>query len=277
MEYDEAVRNEVELVKGELGKLKLGMASMVEEKAKALSTLQQARSKIQSDSATAEDLRTQLQIVSEEHVLVELARIEAVQEAAQIQALQQKGSAESACAREEMKTKIKQLSREIDESKNLEHQLALTLTNINQLKEMKPEESRTSHLLLSSTQELEAAKEQLASIRYEGFLCMSSMDTIRKELERITREIGRLKRSTDSKAKNLNSKLLRAKSKYEAAESAEQKTQSILLNLSLSLHQLHTEAEASKKEEDLIMEETRAFKAKTLKSESQMSFCEEQL
>ncbi|KAL3596867.1 hypothetical protein D5086_008504 [Populus alba] len=137
-----------------------------------------------------------------------------------------------------------------------------------------------SPALKSITEELHAAKKELASIREEGFQFMTSMDIIRNELRDVTEETARLekeKEKADITAQNLNSKLLRAKSKLETACAVEEKAKSILSSLSVTLEQLKTETELARKEKKLISEETANIKSEIHKTESQMDLTEGKL
>ncbi|XWS36916.1 hypothetical protein CRYUN_Cryun20dG0126100 [Craigia yunnanensis] len=303
-QYAEVMR-ELELVKQELSKLKLDMASVMGEKARAEKDFEDSSSKMWPNASSVEVLRKQIEAANEEHVLVELARIEALKEVAEIEAQREKEAGEFSFSTEKTKKKMKDIIEEIDHSKELEQKLAVTLSDINilqyELKQVKeldkmiqrgdglkqPDQSfqsvekvEPSPSLESITKELEAAKKELASIREEGFQYMSSMDIIRNELKHVTGETALLKKTeekADLKVQSLNSKLLRAKSKLEAVTAAEEKAKSILTNLSLTLEQLKTDAEASKKEKMLITEDTATTKAEILKTESEIDLTEERL
>ncbi|XVE78680.1 hypothetical protein DITRI_Ditri13aG0166500 [Diplodiscus trichospermus] len=303
-QYAEVMR-ELELVKQELSKLKLDMASVMTEKARAEKDFEESSLKMWSDASTVEVLGKQIEAANEENVLVELARIEASKEFAEIEAQREKEADEFSFSIEETKKKMKDITEKIDHSKELEQKLVVTLSDINilqdELKQAKKrdkmvqssdgskqpdhsfqsvEEVEASPSLESITKELDIAKKELASIREEGFLYMSSMDIIRNELKHVAEEIGRLKKTEekpDMKVQSLNSKLLRAKSKLEAVSAAEEKAKSIATHLSLSLEQLKTEAEAAKKEKLLITEHTSTIKAEIQKSESEIDLTEERL
>ncbi|XP_022759286.1 protein PLASTID MOVEMENT IMPAIRED 2-like [Durio zibethinus] len=302
--YAEVMR-ELELVKQELSKLKLDMAFLMGEKARSEKESEDSSFRLWSNASSVEALRQQIEAANEEHVLVELARIEALKEVAEIEAQREKEGGEFSFSMEQTKKKMKDIIEEIDNSKGLEQKLALTLSDINllqdELKQVKEldkmvqrgdgskqpdhnfqtvEEVEPSFSLESITKELKAAKKELASIRKEGFQYMSSMDIIRNELKHVTEDKARLKKTeekADLKVQSLNSKMLRAKSKLEAVTAAEEKAKSIATNLSLTLQQLRTEAEASKKEKVLITEDTATIKAAIHKTESEIDLTEERL
>ncbi|KAE8718716.1 HEAT repeat-containing protein [Hibiscus syriacus] len=232
------VMKELEVVKHELSELKLEMVSIVAEKARAVEEFEDSSSKMISNGRYIEELRKEIEAANEEHVLVELARIEALKEAADIEA---------------------QKEKEADELKQVKDQ---------------------KHSSESINKELLEAKNELASIREEGFRYMSSMDVIRNELKPVTEETENLKKTeekTDLRVKSLNSKLLRAKSKLEAVTAAEGKAKSIVIDLSLTLEQLRTEAEASKKEKALITEDITKIEEEIRKIEFEVDSTEGKL
>ncbi|KAE8701298.1 Detected protein of unknown function [Hibiscus syriacus] len=290
-QYEEVMR-ELELVKQELSQLKLYMASVMEEKARAEKEFEVSRFKMKSNGATVEALKEQIEAAKEEHVLVELAQIEAEKEAGEIEAQRVKEAGEFSFWTGETKKKVKDITEEIDQSKELETKFGATLSDISllqdELKQVKGLDSvyprgddddlkqqddsfhsvervEPSVSLESVMKELEAAKKELDSIKDEGFQYMSSMDIIRNELKHVTEETAKLKKTeekADSKVKSLNSKLVRAKSKLEAVTAAEEKAKSTEMNFSLTL-----ELEASKKEKMLITEDIATIEAEIQKTE----------
>ncbi|XP_031251552.1 protein PLASTID MOVEMENT IMPAIRED 2 [Pistacia vera] len=299
-QYAEVMR-ELEAVKQEMSKLKLDMASVLEEKSRAEKEIETTSLKIWSNSSV-ETFRKEIEQVNEEQLLVELARIEALKEFGEIEAQREKEANEFSFAMEETKRKKKEMVEEIDQSKEVENKLAVTLRDVNmlqiELKHVKGMDKRAqrndaskitetnfqelegSPLLRSITEELEEAKKELASVRDEGFQFMASMDVIRNELKHVTEEMARLEKAehkSDLIVQNLNSKLLRAKSKLEAVSAAEEKAKAIATNLSLTAEQLKTEAEAAKKEKELIIRETAAIKEEIQKTESEIDSTEEKL
>ncbi|KAK1575484.1 hypothetical protein Q3G72_005858 [Acer saccharum] len=304
LQYSE-VMQELEFVKRELSKLKLDMASILEEKLRAEKEVETLKSKIRSNLSNVEALRKEIDETNEEQLLVELARFEALKEYAEIEAQREKAASEFSFAVEGKKDKIKETSEEIDHAKELENKLAVTLFDVNviknELKNVKEmhksvqsndsfkhtqgdfhsvDKLEGSPLLQSITEELEAAKVELASIKEEGFQFMASMDVIRNELKHVREETARFRKAeekSDLIVQSLNSKLLRAKSKLEAATAVEERATEIASNLSLTLEQLKTEAEAAKKEKELVVEETAAIKAEIQKTETEIDSTEEKL
>ena len=297
------VMRELEFVKQELSKVKLDMAYVLEEKLRAEKEVQASSSKMFSYLSSAQSLTKKVEKANKEQVLVELARIEALKEFREIEAQRVKEATEFSAAMEKTKQKMKGRIEEINQSKELETQLAATLSDVDvlqsELKLMKEmdkkvqgndslkrgssregEELGASPLLQPVTEELEAAKKELALVREEGFQFMVSMDIIRNELKHVTEETVRLKKTeekADLTAQNLNSKLLRANAKLEAASGAQEKAKSTSSILSLSLEQLKAEAETAEIDKELIRVETATIKAEILKTESATDITEERL
>ncbi|OIT08515.1 protein plastid movement impaired 2 [Nicotiana attenuata] len=204
--------------------------------------------------------------LNEELVLVELARIEAIKEFRAIEAQRREDGEKHSAAMEENRKKMNDMVQEIQRSEELREKLALTTSDVqvleSELKQVK-EMDRWIHkseslmiqsdflekdlsLLQSLKEDLETAKQELASIKRGSFEFMASMDIVRNELRRISEESARLKKKgnkADLTIQNLNTKLLRAKAKLEAASDNEGKASSIASSLSLTLEQLRNEAE----------------------------------
>eukprot|EP00257_Ricinus_communis_P020854 XP_015580196.1 protein PLASTID MOVEMENT IMPAIRED 2 isoform X2 [Ricinus communis] len=299
------MKKELELVKEELSKLKLDMASVLEEKSRAEKEIESSSSKLLPNLSSVDALRKEIEEVNEEHVLAELARIEALKEFEEIQAQREEEASEFSIEMEKTREKMKVANEEIDHSKELQSKLAVTLTDVdvlqNELKVVKEIEKKVlrndslkhsggsfqrsneledSRPLSSIAEELEAAKEELSSVKEEGFQFMASMDIIRNELKHVTEETAELEKKeqkAELTVQNLKSKLLRAKSKLENATEAEEKAKSIVSNLSVTRDQLKTEAEVAGKEKKLISEETANVKAEIQKTESEIDATEERL
>ncbi|XP_011035106.1 PREDICTED: protein PLASTID MOVEMENT IMPAIRED 2-like isoform X2 [Populus euphratica] len=302
-QYAEVIR-ELEGVKQELSELKIEMVSVLKEKTRVEKEIASSNSKLSSNMNHGEAIRKKIDEANEEQMPVELARIEALKEFGEIQAQREKEASEFSSAMMESKKKMKNAMEEDSSSKDVESKLAVTLYDANlsqnELKlaknmDKKGRNDSMKHLgdsfrkgkqledspaLKSITEELHAAKKELASIREEGFQFMTSMDIIRNELRHVTEETARLekeKEKADITAQNLNSKLLRAKSKLETACAVEEKAKSILSSLSVTLEQLKTETELTRKEKKLISEETANIKSEIHKTESQIELTEGKL
>jgi len=271
-QYAEVLR-ELEFVKQELSKLKLDMDYVLEDKSRTEKEVQASSSKMFSSLSSAQALTKEIEEANEEQVLVELARIEALKEFREIEAQRVKEATEFSAAMEKTKQKMKDRIEEIDQSKELENKLAVTVSDVDVLqselklvKQMDKKVQRNdslnrgsfregkelgaSPLLQPVIEELEAAKKELALVREEGFQFMASMDIIRNELKHVTKETVRFKKAeekSDITVQNLNSKMLRANTKLEAVSGAEEKAKSILANLSSLLNSLRQKQRPQRK------------------------------
>ncbi|KAH1200399.1 Protein PLASTID MOVEMENT IMPAIRED 2 [Glycine max] len=303
-EYAQVMR-ELEYLKKELFKLKLDVAYVMEQKSRAEKEIEASNSKMLSCLTTAEELRREIEEANEEQVLAELARIEASKELTDIETQRKQEANEFSFKLESTRRKLKEAIEEIDESKELEMKLAVTISDVdflqNELKSVKEmdkrvqgdgsakqlegrfkkgEESEDSIVLQTITEELEAARKELALVREEGFQFMASLDVIRNELKHVTAETDRLKKKegkVDSTVQNLNFKILRAKSKLEAVSAAEEKARSIVMSLSHTLEKLKTETEEAKKENEDVSQEVAATKEEIQKVELDIDTTEERL
>lgn len=284
--YDyEQVTRELEFIKQELQKLKLDVASVMEEKLRAEEEFESSRSKILSGSRAAEELRNEIEDANEDHVLAELARIEALKELRDIETQREREESEFLSKMETAKKKMEEATDEIERSKELEMKLAATMSDVEMLQSelnlvRELDESKGSSLLQNITQELEAAKKELASSKEEGFQFMGSIDVIRNELNHVTTDLALVKKEeakVELKVQNLNSKILRAKSKLESVSKAEEKAKSIAMSLSLSLDELKAETEAARKEKEIITQENRTTKEEIKRTELEIDMTEEKL
>ncbi|KAK6151006.1 hypothetical protein DH2020_015938 [Rehmannia glutinosa] len=288
----EQVMRELETIKRELSKLKLDMACVLEEKKRAEKETGSALLKTESYINSVDALNKEIEEINEEHVLVELARIEAIKEYEEIEAQRREKAEIYSAALEETRKKKQEMIQETEDAKELETKLAITVSDINmldselkQVKEMdkgleKNEESGSSSMLDSVMKELEASKKELALVKDESFQFMASMDVVRNELRHVADQTARLKKKeekTEMNIQNLNSKLLRAKSKLEVTSAAEEKAKSIVSNLTVTLEQLKSENETTAKERSLISEETAVIKAEVQRTETEIDLAEEKL
>ncbi|WVZ15003.1 hypothetical protein V8G54_012569 [Vigna mungo] len=270
------VMRELERAKRELFQLKLDVASVLEEKLRAEKEIETSRSNVLSCSRVAQKLMMEIEAANEEQVVVELARMDALKELRDMQAL------------ENARNKLKEAIKEIGESEELQKKLATTMYEIDILKnELKLVNKRVERgetgdvgVLETIKEEIEAAKKDLASIRDKGFKFMASMDVIRNELKQVNAEAVHLKNTESkkgTKVRNVSYKLLRAKSKLEAVTAAEEKAESVVMNLSQTLNELRSETEAAKKEKEVIKEEVTATKEEIKKALLEINEGEERL
>lgn len=294
------VMHELDRVKHELSKLKLEVSSAIEAKANAESEIKASGSKVRTMEACAEDLQKEIEHINEEHVLVELARMEAERELQQIESQRLAEFSRYSKSIEEANNRIKGLRKEIRQTQELERSLAVTTADVDVLQnemvlvrameknfsksnsmsndEQKKEE-QTRRELRNVEAELEVAKKELASYKYQGFQFMSAMDLVRKELIEIFKEkeqIEKNEKKTDSAVRNLNSKLLKAKSQLESALVADTRAKEIVANLSAALQQMKIDTEAVRREREQISEESRSIKIE-MKSEETINSDNERL
>ncbi|KAK1268436.1 Protein PLASTID MOVEMENT IMPAIRED 15 [Acorus gramineus] len=303
--YLEVLR-ELDVVKQDLIKLKLNVASLLEAKARVDKEAKALDSISRSCPSSIESLKKEIENTNEEQIIVELARLEAVKEFKEIEAQKEAEFAQFSVKMEKMKKRIVELMLECKSAKDLEKQLASTTSDVddvqrelklikasekhlesnsdfspNQMSRSGKEESGTTQTLLQSAiTELESTKKELSSIEEEGFQCMSAMDEVRDRLRLVYEEMGQLEKAeqkADSTIETLNSKLHREKSRLESATMASNKAKAIASNLSAALQQLQTENESVKKEGELIIKETKTIKAEMEKVDSDIEFSEERL
>lgn len=288
----EKVMREMESIKRELSKLKLDMASVMEEKRRAEKETRDSVSKREYYMSSVESLNAKIEEINEEHVLVELARIEAIKEYEEIEAqVREKAESYSAAIEGGRKEKQKMIS-EIENAKELETKLAITISDINMLqseinevKEMDKGVERNEIVIYqvneeSVMEELEAKKKELALVKEGSFQFMASMDVIRNELRHVAEQTARLKKKeekTELTIQNLNSKLLRAKAKLKETSAAEEKAKSIASNLLLTLEQVKSEAATHEKERSEISKETATLKAEIERRETEIDSSEGRL
>lgn len=270
------VTEEIEHMKHELGKLKIDMTRVLKKKKNAENAFKSTSSKISTLSSATERIKKEIEELDEEHVLVELARIEAVKELAAIEA-QRKEEANR------YKTRLEEIKKKVEEHNEMTKELQLTLYNVNSLENelaRVKETDKTPVQLLAITEEIESAKTELANIKTEGFEFMASMDVIRNELESVRKETARLEKEEEKRdliVQTLNSKILKSKAKLESITATTEKANAIALNLSLTVEHLRAESETAKKENELINAEIKTIKSEIPKTECEIELSEERL
>ncbi|KAF3444305.1 hypothetical protein FNV43_RR13995 [Rhamnella rubrinervis] len=250
------VMRELEVVKQELGLLKLDMAAVLVEKLKA-----------------EKPIKKENENEIEEQKPLQLARIETLKD--------QTDNVEE----DEREEKARQISSKIEQTKkklkdilvDLEHTRELEFdTKSNSLEGMDANFQRQEDL----ERELEAAEKELAFVKEEGFQYLTSMDIIRNELKHVMAETSKLKKieeKSDSTVENLNSKLLQAKAKLEVVSLTAEKAKSVKTNLSLILEHLKAEAEKAKKEKELLVKESVNMEAEIQNAEFETRYVEGRL
>ncbi|URD97615.1 hypothetical protein MUK42_29372 [Musa troglodytarum] len=286
------ILREVDDVKRQICGLQLDIASALQEKARAQSEIESSSAEAWSYSRYKEELRREIDEVNVEQVFIDLARIEADRQFRHIEAQREAEAAHFTESVRKANSRIDGLRTEIASAKQLQATLVITSLDVDALQtEMEfireaeksyqktylveatgrmEEEQKTHMSLLRSTKaELEAAKNELSTVKEEGYKLMDEMDGIRKELIRIAdgkEQSSRTKKNYDSSFETLNTKLHKAMSKMESASMAEKRADAIVANLSAALQQLHSDIDAAKREAELVSEETKAVRMETEKT-----------
>ncbi|KAK3165137.1 hypothetical protein QOZ80_1AG0029380 [Eleusine coracana subsp. coracana] len=274
---EQAVHEELDRARQELRRLRAAARSAAEAKAKAESDIVAAALKIQTDLRAADEMKRLVEEANEEHVLVELARIEAERELREVEAQRRAESERHAKEMEETRAKIEALRREAGRVREMEAKLAVTSSDVAVLQAQmelvramasksgvveKEEEDRAA--VRAAEAELGAAREELERVRAEGFAFMTAMDSTRTEIVRVTEEVGRLKareRESDARVQELNAKLLKARARRDTAAGASERSDAIVSNLTSALQQLRAETKAADRETELAEMERRCVRA----------------
>ncbi|XP_047060457.1 protein PLASTID MOVEMENT IMPAIRED 2-like [Lolium rigidum] len=304
--HDGEVAEELDRVKRELRKLRLEVKSAAEAKAKAESDVVTTVCKIQSSLQATDEMKRRVDEANEEHVLVELARIEAERERRELEAQRVAEAERFAKEIEATRAKVKAARREVSRVRELEAKLEATKADVEVLQgemqlvrameknhvadvddgaaeataRQKKEEAQDRAVLQATEAELGAAKEELESIKAGGFQFMTSMDRTRTELMRVVEEIDRLRtqeKNADAQVQQLNTKLLKARAQLEAVTAADERSKAIVSNLTAAMQQLHAETEAASKEEELTMLEKRCVVAEAENVTREMATAEERI
>ncbi|XP_048564165.1 protein PLASTID MOVEMENT IMPAIRED 2-like [Triticum urartu] len=298
------VSQELERVKRELRKLKLEVKSAAEAKAKAESDVVATVCKIQSNLQAADEMKRRVDEANEEHVLVELARIEAERERRELEAQHVAEAERFAREIEAARSKVKEARREVSRARELEAKLEATNADVEVLQgemelvramekhhvpndgaaedttRQKKGEAQDRALLQAAEAELSMAKNELESIKAGAFQFMTSMDRTRTEIMGVVQEIDRLKaqeKNADAQVQQLNAKLLKARAQMEAVTAADERSKAIVSNLTAAMQQLHAETEAASKEEELTMLEKRCVLAEADNVAAEMATAEERI
>ncbi|XP_024006874.1 protein PLASTID MOVEMENT IMPAIRED 2 isoform X2 [Eutrema salsugineum] len=298
------IMRELEDVKQELSKLKLDVAYVSREKAAAEKEVIELGIRTEENLKLLESLKLEVDVANEEHVLVELAKIEALKERKEVEEEREKERKEVFDSLEERRKRIREMVREIEKSKETENVLSETLSDIEmletQLKLVKDMERKVQRndsmsrsknrffergkdnlsVLKEVTEATEAKKEELGCINAEIFCLVNIMDALRQELEETKQETERFNKmiqKDDVVIEKLNAKLLMAKGRLEAVSAAEERISSLADNLTCSFEKLKNDKEAAKKEELNLKEEARVIKSEIEKTEMGFSGKEKEL
>uniref|UniRef100_J3L341 Uncharacterized protein n=1 Tax=Oryza brachyantha TaxID=4533 RepID=J3L341_ORYBR len=259
------------------------------------------RLRLETKLRAVDEMKRRVDEANEEHVLVELARIEAERERREIDA--QRGAEAERFARdiEATRARIDALQKELSRAREMEAKLAVTNSDVEVLQgEMElvrameknhvkndeaaeatarrnREEAQDRALLQTAEAELDAARKELETIKAGSFQFMTSMDRTRTEIMRVAEEISRLKgqeKKADAQVQQLNTKLLKARARLEALTAADERSKAIVSNLAAAMKQLKAETEAARMEEDLTKLEKRCVIAEAENTEKEIATTE---
>ncbi|KAL9269177.1 PLASTID MOVEMENT IMPAIRED 2-like protein [Drosera capensis] len=293
--YTEVIR-ELESAKQELSKLQHNVAEAIGEKSRAEKEMSAAIARTQSCSGLLRDLSKEVEEANEEHVLVELAMMEATKELAEIEAQRKQEHRNFSVSMEDKRKQMNILRAGIQHVGELE--IALEATNsemevvqnkLNFIKEKEKisdtttsnasdEGNETSIELNAVLGELKARKTELELLKQEGLQSMISVDAAMNELELTVEEISRVKSQESKQEKvfeKLNSRLQMMYDKLDAAKASEATTTGILSTMSTGLDQLRTSAGTAKRERELMVAETLCIKSDVKELEFQTNLFEE--
>ncbi|KAG7658671.1 WEB family [Arabidopsis suecica] len=289
------IMRELEDMKQELSKLKLDVVYVSREKVVAEKEVMELESRMEENLKLLESLKLEVDVANEEHVLVEVAKIEALKECKEVEEQREKERKEVSESLHKRKKRIREMIREIERSKNFENELAETLLDIEMLetqlklvKEMERKVQRNDSMSRSKnrafergkdnlsvlkevTEATEAKKAELASINAELFCLVNTMDTLRKEFDHAKKEtawLDKMIQKDDVMLERLNTKLLIAKDQLEAVSKAEERISYLADNLTTSFEKLKSDREAAKKEELKLREEARIINNEIQKTET---------
>uniref|UniRef100_I1NQV5 Protein PLASTID MOVEMENT IMPAIRED 2 n=1 Tax=Oryza glaberrima TaxID=4538 RepID=I1NQV5_ORYGL len=248
-----------------------------------------------------DEMKRRVDEANEEHVLVELARIEAERERREIEAQRGAEAERFAADIEAARARVRALQKKASRAREMEAKLAVTNSDVEVLQaEMelvramekshaksdeaaedaarrKKEEAQDKALLKTAEAELDAAKKELETIKAGSFQFMTSMDRTRTEIMRVAEEISLLKakeKKADAQVQQLNTKLLKAKARLEAVTAADERSKAIVSNLAAAMKQLKAETEAARMEEDLTKLEKRCVIAEAENIEKEIATTE---
>ncbi|EPS72540.1 hypothetical protein M569_02218, partial [Genlisea aurea] len=279
----------LEMAQLAVAKIKQDMASVSGEKRSKEKETASSTSKHSSLLHSVEALVAEIEKVDEEHVLVEVARLEAVEECREAEAQRRATADRYSALIEETRKKqsriLQQLGRD-DTEEETEAKLAITVRNAENLKielarvkEMAAKEvaveerSNSAYLIEKMTEELSKIKEQRSEF-------MASMEILGNELHQAHESATTLEKKHQTAASTihiLKSKIKKAKSKLEAATAELDKAESMSSSLSQTLEQVKTEGESIINELNSINKEISDVKEETRRADTENEFMEVEL
>ncbi|XP_059662378.1 WEB family protein At5g55860-like [Cornus florida] len=261
---------ELDTAKQELRQIHQDYDASMEAKVAAFKQAAEAEQEAKVNMERAGELSKEITTVQESIGQVKLATEQAQQKQAKIYAEKNVQKQSYKTTLEESAKKLIALKKEFDPelSKNIEAQLAETVTEIGALKK-DVENTKASDLdsLKIVTEELDYAKESLHKVAEGEGSLRSLMESLKLELENVKKEHSELKEKeaeTESIVGNLHVKLRKSKSELEAALSEESRVRVASEEMISAFHQLSSESENAKHEAEEMKK-----KAEELKEESE--------
>ncbi|PIM97658.1 hypothetical protein CDL12_29870 [Handroanthus impetiginosus] len=248
------VVTELDAAKQELRKIRQEYDASVEAKDTAAKQVAEAENAAKANMGKVAELSKEVTSVHDSIQLVKLASIQTKEEETRICAEKDKQKQSYKATLEESAKKLLDLKKNMDPelTKNLETQLAETLSEIESLrKELDSTRAADLESVETVTVELNGAKESLNKVAEEESSLRSLVETLKLELENIKKEHSELKEKeaeTESIAGNLHVKLRKAKSELEEALAQEAKVRGASDEMIASIHQLASESENAKRE-----------------------------
>lgn len=242
----------------------------LEAKTAAFKQASEAEHAAKANMEKAGEISREITSLQESIGQVKLAAMQAQQEQAKIFAEKDVQKQSYKATLEESAKKLLALKKEYDPelSKNLEAQLAETVTEIGVLqKEMENAKASDLDSVRTVTLELDDAKESLHKVAGEESSLRSLVESLKVELENVKREHSELREKeaeTESIAGNLHVKLRKSKAELEAAVAEESKVRGTSEEMISTLHQLSSESENAKCEAEEMKK-----KAEELKEEAE--------
>ncbi|XP_059666758.1 WEB family protein At5g55860-like [Cornus florida] len=245
---------ELDTAKQELRQIRQDCDASLEAKATAFEQVTEAEHAAKTNMERAGEISKEITALQESIGQVKLATLQAHQEQTEIYSKKDVQKQSYKATLEESAKKLLLLKKECDPevTKNLEVQLAETLTEIGSIrKDIECAKASDLDSLRTVTSELDDAKESLHKVAEEEKSLQSLLESLKLDLENEKREHSELKEKeaeTESIAGNLHVELRKSESVLEAAIAEESKVRGALEEMISTLNQLSSERENAKHE-----------------------------
>eukprot|EP00252_Welwitschia_mirabilis_P001956 TRINITY_DN11921_c0_g2_i1.p1 TRINITY_DN11921_c0_g2~~TRINITY_DN11921_c0_g2_i1.p1 ORF type:complete len:689 (-),score=269.83 TRINITY_DN11921_c0_g2_i1:467-2533(-) len=286
---------ELNSTKQELRKLKQEHASALEAQALAVKQAENSASKEEANLRKIEELSKEISEINDSLIFVKIASSEAEKERAAIVAEKEDEAAKDAKAIQELHKQIEALKEELNASRDLESKWIAMKAEVEYL-EKEVQGAKASHADIGKAQldaneklcalktEIEVAKNTLPDLERsretnaleidevksnllkaieEGSSLKQQLEMLSTELDQVRKELAGLRRKeaeAEAAVATLNAELHKVRSNLAGALAAEAKAKGEASSLSLSLQQMTSEAEAAKREKDMLEAEVEKAK-----------------